>query len=406
MHHRTARALLTAVVALAPASVASAAPWQAPVPAAYGSPVFARDGSGALFTEGALLPMSAAGVGGEPRALPGSGAVMPVAYGAKGIAVLRFDRRAVVFTGPVGAPTRRLPVTEDTRERPIALAANEVGGLAVSTCRPRPRTVVVSVYTRRVGGRFRLAFRDLKSGSACPAPGLALTPQGNAAIAFLESDELLVHQAGESRAQRLVEFHGGTPRFLVDEDGRVSLAWLDQNGHYPYGPVTVGFATAAPGHRFGAARVVAHFGPSATRPPLSVGFVKAGAREGLLAWTSFDGTRVGVQAARVAGGRIGPAQAVAPDHSLEGLAATASGAAIVLSSPAVAPTSPSAPSLVSTLDASVSAGPTLPFAAPERVVAPAVAGSLAIDPVSGRAFLVFAEGPPGMFSLTVRDPLG
>jgi hypothetical protein len=161
----------------------------------------------------------------------------------------------------------------------------------------------------------------------------------------------------------------------------------------------VRFATAAPGHGFGAQRTVETVGASGAGRYVSAPAVRlipdANGRT-LLAWTGFDGSHFVVRATEVVGGHLGTPQTLSPagEDAVLGDAATgANGAAIIAWRSGVQGADP-VPGATETVFASHRDAGTTAFGAPEQISAAgenvATAPFAALDPVSGRSFVVYA----------------
>jgi hypothetical protein len=122
------------------------------------------------------------------------------------------------------------------------------------------------------------------------------------------------HQFGPARVVASTPRYVSTLALDSDEQGRLTLAWTeehqgDDRSVGAYGSTSaVLAATAAPGHFFGARKLIAAAG-RATRGPLSV--TAAGGRVAL-AWGYLASRRdVGAEAAIGPAGALGPVQTVA-----------------------------------------------------------------------------------------------
>jgi hypothetical protein len=169
-------------------------------------------------------------------------------------------------------------------------------------------------------------------------------------------------------------------------------------------PAIVRFATAAPGHGFGAQRTVETVGASGTgryvRAP-GVRLIAEADGSTLLAWTGFDGSHFVVRATEVAGGHRGTPQTLSPagEDAVLGDAATgANGAAIVTWRSGVQGADP-VPGATETVFASLATRVRARSVGPSRSATPARTCRRLRSPRSIRR-------PAGRSSPTRRSPAG
>jgi len=193
--------------------------------------------------------------------------------------------------------------------------------------------------------------------------------------------------------RRFAAGHVGAIAAAVEKDGTDHLVWSGwRDAHIPGGERAVGAASRRPhARRFAVATLGRDVWPSALvdRPERRAVRLVPLAHGAIAAWTSWDGSHLGVLTARSSGGRFRAAQPATPaglDYTLGDLAAGPAGrpGLALRSEPTDAPSAPFA--AFALRDGS--------FGAPERV-APGggtIGGeALAFSPVSGRPTLVWTQ---------------
>jgi hypothetical protein len=425
---RLALVLLTAAALAAPATALAAPPWSAPatIPGALGSstPVVVTPAGAAAV----LVPISrtAAGSSGWPAsalvvlAADGQpGTAQPVAlaagllttYAKNHVAVAGStlvdgtitDRsQSTVALGTAGALGAAHGLSGSTGQHVMGLAGNARGDLAVVT---GDASRVRTVYVRRAGATsFRVALRISVTNRARGAT-VAVGPKGDVLVVWEDKHEIFARHLGTTgHAGALHRIGDGVQSQLqaaIDASGRLEVAWKSQRVSEGESntPAIVRFATAAPGHGFGAQRTVETVGASGTGRFVGapgVRLVPEANGQTLLAWTGFDGGHFVVRESEIAGGHRSAPQTLSPagvDAVLGDAATGANGAAIVAWRSGVQGADPVAGATPAVF-ASHRDAATAAFGAPEQVSDTgenvATAPFAALDPVSGRSFVVYA----------------
>ncbi len=358
-------ATFAALTALAlPASASAAPPWSTPatLPNAIGAPsqsVFTADGQGVVLSPQVkgpeLGPTQLAGVNPDgsvryTHSLSFADSLVAT-YGSDRIVVAGRtlatsgphvgtidDSSTVVarFGTPAGlGPTRTVPGTKGRQL--YALAANHDGLVALVIGDLRTRTVLI----RRPGSSTFAAKLRIKVSNRARGATVAVGDKGDVLFVYEDAHEVRARHIGRhgtvASAHRLGPGVQSDLQAVVNDDGRLEVAWKSQrvNEGEAAGPAIVSFATAAPGHGFGAARRIATVGRTGAgryvAPPgarlLAIG------DDALLAYTGFDGVNYTVEAVQVTGGRLGSAERLSPtgvDAVLGDAAVAAKGAQIVV----------------------------------------------------------------------------
>jgi hypothetical protein len=421
--------LLTAAALAAPATVLAAPPWSAPatIPGALGSstPVVVTPAGAAAV----LVPISrtAAGSSGGPAsalvALAADGrpgTAQPVAlaagllttYAKNHVAIAgstlvdgtitdRSHSTVALGTGG-GALGAAHGLSGSTGQHVMGLAGNARGDLAAVT---GDASRVRTVYVRRAGGTsFRVALRISVTSRARGAT-VAVGPKGDVLVVWEDKHEIFARHLGTTgHAGALHRIGDGVQSQLqaaIDGSGRLEVAWKTQRVSEGESntPAIVRFATAAPGHGFGAQRTVETVGAAGTGRYVGapgVRLVSEANGHTLLAWTGFDGSHFVVRESEVVGGHRGTPQTLSPagvDAVLGDAATGANGAAVVAWRSGVQGADPVAGATPAVF-ASHRDGAAGAFGAPEQVSDSgenvATAPFAALDPVSGRSFVVYA----------------
>ncbi|HTN24783.1 MAG TPA: hypothetical protein VL120_12400 [Solirubrobacteraceae bacterium] len=419
------------MTAMALPGVAAAAPWSAPapIPGAGSAPLqalFTAAGTGVVLSPSQLAVVAADGT--VTSTQPLSFAASAVAtYGTDQIAVAgralatsgqfagTIDDSSAVVTR-VGTPaklgaTRVVPGT--TGRRLYALASNRAGLMALVVGTARTRTVLI----RRPGaGSFAAKLRIRVSARARGAT-VAVGAGGDILFVYEDAHEVRARHIGRHGAVGAVHRLGAGVQSdlqaLVGDDGRLAVAWKSQrvNEGEAATPAIVSFATAAPGHGFGAARTVATVGRTGAGRYVAAPGVRLLATAGgaLLAYTGFEGADYTVEARQVSGGRLGPAERLSPsgiDAVLGDAAAGPAGAQIVTWRAGVAGADASGRPAHTPVLANVRAAAGGPFGAAEAVSPAgtdvAFAPVAALDPVSGRAIVAYGTLGPALALIASR----
>jgi hypothetical protein len=431
--HALAATLLALLAVALPASASAAPPWSAPttIPAATGAPiqtVFTRAGQGVVLSPQVRGP----GVGPTQLAqVTAAGRVtstQSLSFVASFVATYGSDRIVVAETiddsssvvtrlGRPDAlgPARTVPGTRGAQL--YALASNHDGLTALVTGTSRTRTVLV----RRPGSRTFAV--KLRIGVSTRARGttVAVGDKGDVLVVYEDAHEVRARHIGRHGAigsiHRLGAGVQSNLQALVNDDGRLEVAWKRQrvNEGEAASPAIVSFATAAPGHGFGAARKIATVGRiGAGRYVSAPGVRLLGAGDAaLLAYTGFDGSNYTVEAAQVTGGRPGRAQRLSPagiDAVLGDAAADADGTQIVAWRSGVAGADagglPGGQPAHTPVLANVRAASGGAFGSAEAISPPDTdvpfAPSTAIDPVSGSAIVAYGSLMPAVVQIASR----
>jgi hypothetical protein len=421
--------LLTAAVLAAPATALGAPPWSAPatIPNALGSstPIVVTPAGTAVL----LAPISRTDLGSSggppselvPIAANGQpGTPQPVAIAAGLLTTYAKTRVAIAGStlvdgtitdqshatvalgtagGALGAPRG---LSGSTGQRVMGLAGNARGDLAVVT---GDASHVRTVYVRRAGTTsFRVALRIAVTSRARGAT-VAVGPHGDVLVVWEDDHEIFARHVGSTghagAVHRIGDGVQSQLQAAIDGSGRLEVAWKTQRVSEGESntPAIIRFATAAPGHGFGAQRTVETIGASGTGRFVAAPGVRLIAEADgstLLAWTGLDGSHFVVRASEVVGGHRGTPQTLSPagaDAVLGDAATGAGGAAIVAWRSGVQGADP-LPGAAPTVFASLRAAGASAFGGPEQVSdtgenAP-TAPFAALDPVSGRSLVVYA----------------
>jgi hypothetical protein len=357
--------LLTAAALVAPATALAAAPWSAPatIPNALGSstPIAVTPAGTAVL----VAPISRTAAGspaGPPSELVAlapngePGAAQPVNVAAGLLTTYARNRVAVAGSTLVdgtitdrshstvalgtagGALGAAHGLSGSTGQHVMGLAGNARGDLAVVT---GDASHVRTLYVRRAGTTsFRAALR-IAVGSRARGATVAVGPKGDVLVVCEDNHEILARHLGSTghagEVHRIGDGVQSQLQAAIDDSGRLEVAWKTQRVSEGESntPAIVRFATAAPGHGFGAQRTVETAGGSGTGRFVAAPGVRLIAEADgstLLAWTGFDAGHFVVRATEVIGGHRGTPQTLSPagEDAVLGDAATgADGAAIV-----------------------------------------------------------------------------
>ena len=411
-----------AALALPAASTAHAdAPWSAPaaVPGATGqsAPLITTRAGRSAVLAGANSATTAGselvslGADGRPARTPVG---LPIAAGQ----LLTYAADRVVVAGstidPRGGISARSHVqvafgsaggdlgplrglTGSTGEHVFALAANEAGDAALITGDTKRRRV----WLRRHGGSasFRVGLTIPVTNRARGAT-VAVGATGDALVVWEDSHHVYARHIGPAgglgRTTRVGDGVQSRLQAAVGPDRRLMVAWASQRVDEGEAatPAQDFFATAAPGHGFGAARAVDHSDATGTGLYVSdpaVRLVVADDGKTLLADTGYDAAanRFRVLVRRVSAGHLGAAQLVsdpARDSVLGDLAVGSDGAAVVVWRAGIRGADPS--SAPQAVQAAVSPASGQAFGAPETIT-----GADVTVPVAPTAALGSARTP-------------
>lgn len=422
-------ALLLAAALAVPATALAAPPWSGPaaVPDALGSPtpiVVTPAGNAELLAPISRTALGSAG--GAPSELVAlgpdgrSGAAQPVAiaaglmttYAANHVAIAGStlvdgtitDRsHATVALGTAGGALGAAHgLSASTGQHVMGITGNARGDLAVVT---GDASHVRTVYVRRAGtSSFRAALRIAVSSTARGAT-VAVGPKGDVLVVWEDGHAIFARHLGPTghagAVHRIGDGVQSALQAAIDGSGRLEVAWKTQRVSEGESntPAIVRFATAAPGRGFGPQRTVETVGALGTGRFVGAPGVRLLAEPGgstLLAWTGFDSSHFVVRASEVVSGHRGAPQTLSPagvDAVLGDAATGADGAAIVAWRSGVQGADPVAGATPTVFASHRDAGAGA-FGAPEQVSADAenaaTAPFAALDPVSGRSFVVYA----------------
>jgi hypothetical protein len=433
-------ALLAAAAAL-PAAAHADPPWSPPVPVegtgGYGTPVvFTAAGNGVTLTpadrstgtSSRLTPLGDDGTPGAPQGLdPASGLLATYAQNRIVVAgssvtspgvIGQNSATLVAFGTPGGVATpRALPGT--THQRPAALAADARGDVALVTLGGTGSARDRVVWVRRAGGSgFAQALR-IHVGTRARDATVAVGPKGDLLVVWEDDHEIFARHRGARSWGSVHRLGPGVQSQLqaaIDDTGRLLVAWVSERVSEgdTTGPAIVSFATAAPGHGFGARRIVETVAIGGTGRYVSAPGVRVAVMDGgraALAWTGANGDTFVTRYADVDHGhRQAPIVLSPPDaHAVLGdLAVTPGGSVLVAWRLGVAGADP-APGATPRVMASTRAAGARAFGAPEGVSDPAVmvpyAPSVALDARTRRALAVFAPVFPGAAQVAARAPI-
>jgi hypothetical protein len=424
--------LILAALAAVPAVAAAAPPWSAPatVPGAFGSAtpiVVTPSGSVAL-----LAAVSRTAAGSPPQTpselfalaangQPGTGQPVSVAAGflatyAKGhIAVAgstlhngTIDDRshvAVALGTPASLGSAR-GLTGSTGQRVFGLAGNVRGDVAVLTGNANS---VRTLYLRRAGSTtFRVALKISVSSSQARDATVALGPKGDVLVVWEDKHVIFARHLGPTgNAGAVHKIGDGVQSNLqaaIDDKSRLEVAWKSQrvNEGESDAAADVRFTTAAPGHGFGPQRTIETINAGRFVGAPGIRLVPEGNGRTLVAWTGFDGTHFVVRAADFVDGHRATPQTASPtgvDAVLGDAAARTDGEATVAWRAGVLGADP-APGVNPTLFASHRDAGQATFGSPEQISEAgenvATPPSAALDPVSGRSFVIYAPLSAGL----------
>jgi hypothetical protein len=421
--------LLTAAALAGPATAVAAPPWSAPatIPGALGSStpiVVTPAGTAALL---APISRTAAGSSGGPpselvplAANGQPGTAQPVAIAAGLLTTYAKNHVAIAGSTLVdGTITDRSHSTvalgtaggvlgaahglsASTGQHVMGLAGNPRGDLVVVT---GDASHIRTVYVRRAGTTsFRVALR-IAVGSKARGATVTVGPKGDVLVVWEDNHEIFARHLGPTghagAAHRIGDGVQSQLQAAIDASGRLEVAWKTQRVSEGESntPAIVRFATAAPGHGFGAQRTVETVGASGAGRYVGAPGVRLIAEADgstLLAWTGFDGSHFVVRATEVAGGHRGTPQTLSPagEDAVLGDAATgANGVAIVAWRSGVQGADP-VPGATETVFASLRDPGASAFGGPEQVSDAGenvpTAPFAALDSSSGRSFVAYA----------------
>jgi hypothetical protein len=319
--------------------------------------------------------------------------------------------RPSVAAGRVGGPLGRAQAIGQQGQTIKALVANARGDVAalLETCAGGGGGCAVHhvfVVVRRAGGAFTKPVALVGRANAMP-PGLAIGPTGDVLVAWaaggFANSRLFARFRFASRRVGPVQTLGaalteGTISSVLSAGDHAIVAWATAG----YGldgaftPATFRVAIAGSGGRFGAARMLQRWNMPNTYTPAPIDVASTGDGTGLVAWQGHSATGFDVDVARVDGSRVSPPELSPPgdDATLQGLATSPAGAAIVLWSQ----------------DGNLEAGtamPGEPLAGPEQVAENAgiYGASVAFDPLTARPLVAWYTSDELSVDYSIRSSL-
>jgi hypothetical protein len=292
--------------------------WRVDTPRKYaGIQAALRDPRGALSTPIVVATDDAGGVRHPAIAVDQTGDAL-LAYNAHTRKTHLSMRGAIaVAYRPAGGTFAEPIVVDDTASlAPVVALAPDGSGL-VAWAR-RGRIYGVSVADGQIGRVKRLA-----TPNGVGSLSVTAAPRGEATVAWIDRRNggrryqvfALHRRPGHAFARpqtlRRANAYIGQLALAADERGQTTAAWTEEESQPSKGSrgirTTVRSATAAPGHAFGASRVVAANGSQWTR---SLSAAAANGRVALTWGYRRDSRHVGVQAA------VGPATALGPAQTI------------------------------------------------------------------------------------------
>jgi hypothetical protein len=324
--------------------------------------------------------------------------------------------RVGTTAGASGTPTLRT-LSGTQSQNVTALAGNARGDVALSTRGGRTRLI----WLKRPGTSTFSRVLTINVSSTARDVTVAVSPDGQLLVVWEDRHEVVARHRGTGGTWGAVHTLGpGVQSDLqaaMDATGRMLVAWKSQRVDEGEAatPAVVSFATAAPGHGFGARRTIETVGQTGTgryvtAPALRLLVTTRDAA--LLAWTGFDGTHFVTRAMPVAQGHLGARQQLSPaglDAVLADAAVASDGRALVLWRSDVAgadPVTGRQPHLFGNVRAAGAAT----FGAPEAISGDAVQvltpPTAVIDPQTRRPIALFTEfGTTPRALVSVRPPV-
>lgn len=319
--------------------------------------------------------------------------------------------RPSVAAGRVGGPLGRAQSIGQPGQTIKALVANARGDVAalLESCAGGGGGCAVHrvfLVVRPAGRAFGKPVAVVGRANAMP-PALAVGPSGDVLVAWSSGGftnsrlfariRFASRRVGPVRALGASLTEGNISAVLSGGD-RAIVAWataaygLDGAGT----PATFRVAIAGSGGHFGAGQTLQRWNVPNTYTPAPIAVASTGDGTGLVAWQGHSAAGFDVDVARVDGSEVSPPEISPPgdDATLEGLATSPTGAAIVLWSQD------------GNLDAG-SGGPGAPLAGPELVAAGAgiYGASAAFDPLTARPLVAWYTSNELSVAYSVRSPL-
>jgi hypothetical protein len=268
---------------------------------------------------------------------------------------------------------------------------------------------VRTLYLRRAGSTtFRVVLKIPVSRTQARDATVALGPKGDVLVAWEDKHVIFARHLGPTgnagAVHRIGDGVQSNLQAAIDDKDRLEVAWKSQrvNEGESNAPVVVRFSTAAPGHGFGPQRTIETVNAGRFVGAPGVQMIPEGGGRTLVAWTGFDGTHFAVRAADFVDGHRATPQTLSPagvDAVLGDASSRADGEATVAWRSGVLGADP-APGASPTLFASHRGPGQTSFGAPEQISETgenvATSPSAALDPVSGRSFVVYAPLSAGL----------
>jgi hypothetical protein len=147
-----------------------------------------------------------------------------------------------------------------TGQRVFGVAGDLRGDVAVLTC---DASHVRTLYLRRAGSTsFRVALKFPISRDQARGATVALGPKGDVLVVWEDRHVIFARHLGPTghagTVHRIGDGVQSDLQAAIDDKGRLEVAWKTQrvNEGESNAPATVRYATAAPGHGFGAQRTI------------------------------------------------------------------------------------------------------------------------------------------------------
>jgi hypothetical protein len=352
---------------------------------------------------GAVRSAAGADLAGTAIAAYGSDhvAVVGTSIGPSGTVDPQSRVRAGTTAGASGTPALRT-LSGTQNQNVAALAGDARGDVALATRGGRTRLI----WLKRPGTSTFSRVLTINVGSTARDVTVAVSPDGQLLVVWEDRHEVFARHRGARGTWGAVHTLGpGVQSDLqaaMDATGRMLVAWKSQRVDEGEAatPAVVSFATAAPGHGFGARRTIETVGQTGTGRYVTAPAVRllvTTRDEALLAWTGFDGTHFVTRAMPVAQGHLGARQQLSPagvDAVLGDAAVASDGRALVLWRSDVAGADPvigRRPHLFGNVRAAGAPA----FGAPEAIGGDAVQvltpPTAVVDPQTGRPIALFTE---------------
>jgi hypothetical protein len=264
-------------------------------------------------------------------------AVAGTSIGPSGTIDAQSRVRAGTTAGASGTPALRT-LSGTQNQNVTALVGDARGDVALSTRGGRTRLI----WLKRAGTSTFSRVLTIKVGSTARDVTVAIGPTGELLVVWEDRHEVFARHRGARGTWGAVHTLGpgvqSNLQAAMDATGRMLVAWKSQRVSEGEAsePAVVSFATAAPGHGFGARRTIETVGRTGAGRfvgPPGVRLLVTTRNEALLAWTGFDGTHFVTRAMPIDQGHLGPRRQLSPaglDAVLGDAAVAGDGRALVL----------------------------------------------------------------------------